>query len=265
MCQRAPTFTRSSVWSRGHGGCHDLGCVLRILNEYRNNLIDCHSIVMRMPAIVVCDHRDGDVTNLRFAGEFRFLQIGHADYVGSPTAIDVRLSLGGKLRTFHANVRAAEFRGDAGGGTGSSNHRCHFVADGIAESDVGDDAIAEKGVDAMASAIEELRWDHEIQRLVFFLQRADGGNGNDAIHSQLLEAVNVGTKVEFAGQQLVAASVAGEKSDFASLEGAYDIGVGRVSEGRLQVDFVRVFKTGHVVQATAADDADLCLLFHCLS
>ena len=58
-----------------------------------------------------------------------------------------------------------------------------------------DHAVAEKSIHAMAGAIEELVGDHEIQRLVFFLQRSHGGNGNDALDAQLLEAVNIGAKI----------------------------------------------------------------------
>jgi hypothetical protein len=76
----------------------------------------------------------------------------------------------------------------------------------------------------------------------------------------LLEAVNVGSEIQLAGQKLVSAGVAGQKGHFAAVERSQNVGIGRVSEGSLLLKFVGVAKTGHVVQATAADYAYLCLL-----
>ena len=70
----------------------------------------------------------------------------------------------------------------------------------------------------MAGAVEKLGRDHEIERLVFFFQRTDGGDGDDALDSELLKTVNVGAEIEFTGQKLVAAGVAREKSYFAAVE-----------------------------------------------
>src|SRR5450631_25834 len=131
---------------------------------------------MRMPAVVVGHHGDGDVTKLRLARQFGFLQVGHAD---------------------HANLLARGF-----------DHASQFSANWISKGDVGHDAAAEKSVYAMAGTIEELIGDDEVQRFVLFFQRSDGGNGNDAVYSQLLEAVNVGTEIQFARKDTMAASMA---------------------------------------------------------
>ena len=112
-----------------------------------------------------------------------------------------------------------------------------FAADGIGEADVRDDAVAEKSVDAMAGAVEELVGDHEVERLVLFLQRADRGNRNDALDSQLLEAVNVRAEIQFAGQKSVPAPMARQKGDFASFERAQNIGVGRIAKRSLLPQF----------------------------
>ncbi len=135
-----------------------------------------------------------------------------------------------------------------------------FSADGIAESNVRDNAVAEKGVDAMARAVEELVWDHKIEGLVFFFQRAHSRNRNDALDSQLLEAVNIGAEIQFAGQQFVPASMAGQKGDLTPFERAQNVCVGGIAKRCLLAQFVRVAESGHVIQTTAPDNANLCLL-----
>ena len=55
----------------------------------------------------------------------------------------------------------------------SLDHVGQLRADGIGEADVRHQSFAEERGDAAARAIHELIGDHEIQRLVLFLQRAD--------------------------------------------------------------------------------------------
>ncbi len=156
-----------------------------------------------------------DVANLGLAGELGFLQVGHADDVHAPTAVEIRLGFGGELRAFHADVGAAAFADDAGLLAGRDHGFGKLRADGVGERDVRDDAFAEESVDALAGAIDELVGDDELQRLVFFLERADGRDRENALDAELFEAVNVGAEVQFGGQNAVAASVAGQEGDFA--------------------------------------------------
>ena len=150
---------------------------------------------MRMPAVIVGDHRDGDVTDLRFARELGFLQVGHADHVHAPTAIDVRLSPGGKLRTFHAQVSSSALAGDPGLLARAGYNPGQFGAYGVGEGNVSDNAVSKKCVHAMTGAVEELIGNHKLQRPMLVLQRSDGGDGNDPLDSQLLEPMNVGAKI----------------------------------------------------------------------
>ena len=53
------------------------------------------------------------------------------------------------------------------------NHLGHFSADGIAKTNVGNNAVAEESIDTMASAIEKLVGDYEVERLVLLLQRTN--------------------------------------------------------------------------------------------
>ncbi len=59
----------------------------------------------------------------------------------------------------------------------------------------------------------------------------------------------------------MAASVTGKKRDFLSFERSDDVGIRWIAEGRLKLDLLLRLKPGHRVQATAADDSNLCLLF----
>jgi hypothetical protein len=85
----------------------------------------------------------------------------------------------------------------------------HFGADGISETYVRHYAVAEEGVYAVPGAVEELGGDNEVEGLVLLFQRAYGRNGNYSFDAQLLEAINIGSEIQFAGQELVSARVAG--------------------------------------------------------
>ena len=106
-------------------------------------------------------------------------------------------------------------------------------ANRIGESDVGHDAFAEKRVHAMASAIEELIGDHEIEWLVLFFQRSDRGDRKDAFDAELLETVNVGAEIQLRGKNAMPTAMARQKRNFAAFERAQNIGVGRVTEWSL--------------------------------
>ena len=134
-----------------------------------------------------------------------------------------------------------------------------FGADGIGKGDVGHYAFAEKSIYTMAGAIEELIRDYEIKRLVFFLQRSDCGNGDDPLDAELLESINIGAEIQFRGEDAMSASVARQKSDLAAFERAQDIGVGRVAEWSLLLEFPHVGEAGHGIKPAAADDANFCV------
>ena len=70
----------------------------------------------------------------------------------------------------------------------------------------------------MKRAIDELVGNHEIRRLVLFLERADGRDRENPLDAKLFEGVDVGTEVQFRGQNAMAASMAREKSDLATLQ-----------------------------------------------
>src|SRR5258708_8106880 len=62
---------------------------------------------MGMPAVVIGDHRHGDVAKLGLPRQFSLLQIRHADYVHAEPTVHIRFGLRGKLRAFHAEIGPA--------------------------------------------------------------------------------------------------------------------------------------------------------------
>src|SRR5271169_498333 len=101
---------------------------------------------MRMPAIVVRNHRHRDVAKLRFARQLRFLQVGHADHIHAESAVNVRLSPRRKLRTFHAHVSSAALAGYSDSRACFLDHSRQFATYWIGKSNVCHDSAAEKRV-----------------------------------------------------------------------------------------------------------------------
>ena len=111
----------------------------------------------------------------------------------------------------------------------------------------------------MPGAIEKLIGNHKIQRLMLFLQRAHGRYRHDALDTQLLEAVNIRAKIQFAGQNSVSAAVARQECDLAPFQLPQYVGVGRIAERRLLLDFAHLRESRHRIQPTASNDSDLRL------
>ncbi len=68
---------------------------------------------------------------------------------------------------------------------------------------------------------------------------------------------DVGAVIDVAGRIHVAASVPREKRDALPFERADDDRVGGIAEGSLHAHFARIGEARHVIEAAAADDADL--------
>src|SRR5580698_8984356 len=195
---------------------------------------------MRMPAIVIRDHGNRDVANLGFAGQLRLLQVGHTDHVHAQAAIDIRLGLCRKLRTLHTQIGSAELARYSGLAASLLHDASKFPANRIAEGNVRDNPVAKKSINPVTRAVEELIGNDEIERLVLFLQRSDGRNGDDPLDAQLFEAVNVSAKIQLAGQNVMAASVAGEECNLPAFQRAADVSVGGRTERRLYAHFLHL-------------------------
>src|SRR6266571_2226323 len=212
--------------------------------------------MVRMPAVVIGDHGNGHIAQLGLARELRFLQIGHADHIHAPRAIEIRFRLRRKLWPLHANISPATLPHDAGLLASRGDDRRQLRTYRIGEGNVRYYAITEKSIHAMTRAIHKLVRDYELKRPVFFFERANGGNGKNALNSELLEAVNVRAEVQLAGQNAVSAPVPGQKGDFLSFERAENVSVRRRAERSLLLHFVYVGQAGHGIQPAAADDSN---------
>ena len=211
------------------------------------------------PAIVVGDHGHGGVADFSFAGQLGLLQIGHADDVGAPAAIKVGLGLGGELRTFHAHVGSAELANNADRRTGVVGGFRDSGAHRIAKGYVAHNAFAEERGDAMKGAVDELVGHDKVGWLVLFLERADGGDGQNALDAEFFECVDVGAEVQLRGQNAMAATVTSEEGHFAAFEVAEDKRVRRLAERRLNTYFAHICESGHGVKSAAANNANFCL------
>ena len=110
------------------------------------------------------------------------------------------------------------------------------------EADVRDQPFAEKSGYASACAIDELVGNHEIERLVLFLERAHRAERKNALDAQRFHAPDVGAKVQFRGRDAMPAAVPREKRNFLARQLAHDIGVRRRAPGRRRPCALHVFQ-----------------------
>jgi hypothetical protein len=129
--------------------------------------------------------------------------------------------------------------------------------DGFSKRNVGDDAFAKEGVAIpLAGAVKELVWQHDVTRMVFFLEGADGGDGDDPADVQGAEGPNVGAVIEFSGEDAVAFAMTGKKKDTASGKGAGHEGVGRRTVRGVNGELFRLLEAFDIIEAAAANDRD---------
>jgi len=99
--------------------------------------------MLRMPAIVVGDHRNCGVADFCLPRELRFSEIRHSDNVEPELAVSVRFGERRELRAFHADIRAATMRLHADVLRGIREVRREVRAGWLIEADVRHDATAE--------------------------------------------------------------------------------------------------------------------------
>src|SRR5262249_46001908 len=157
---------------------------------------DGDGVVAFMPAVIIGDHGHGGVADLGFAGQLGFLQIGHADDVGAPAAVQVRFRPGRELRAFHTDVRPTALAHHATILARLGDGACDLGTSRVAEGYVGDDPVTEEGSRAIEGAVDELVRNHKVGGLVLFLQRPNGRNRNNTFHAEIFHRVNVGPEVD---------------------------------------------------------------------
>src|ERR1039458_2708309 len=82
---------------------------------------------------------------------------------------------------------------------------------------------------------------------VFFLERTDRAERDDAFHTQRFHAVNVRPEIQLRRRKAVAAAVARQKRDLPPRQRPQNVVVRRAAEGRLGIDLLDGFKAWHGV------------------
>ena len=109
-------------------------------------------------------------------------------------------------------------------------------------------------------AIDELVRNHKVGRLVLLLQRTHRRDRKNPFNPQHLHRKNIGAKVQLARQNPMPSSMPRKKRHVAPLKFTQNKRVGRIAKRRRHALFTHIGKSGHGVQTTASDDANLCLL-----
>lgn len=241
----------------GQGGGEDFFGGFDIGPEVGGDGVGGDGEFVSFPAIVVGDHGEGGAGDFGFAGEFGFGEIGHADDVAAELAIGFGFGAGGKGGAVHIDVGAVIVEGASELGAGLAEEVAEIGRVGIAEANVGDDAIAEEGVVfAAAGAVKELIGDDDVKGMDFFAEAADGGDANEPADVERAEGVEIGPVIDFMWGDAVAATVSGKKIDGASGVLAFDDVVGWSAERSGEGDFFDAGESFQFVEATASNDAD---------
>lgn len=145
----------------------------------------------------------------------------------------------------HANF-AASLLGDIG--------QCG--ANGMGKGDVRDHFFVEECGNPSSSAVEELVWQHEVQRLEFLAEGADSAEREDILDTELFESMDVGAKIEIGGHDAVAATMPGQEGHLPSGDAPNHVRVGGCSPRRVDPHLLAVLERIHCVEAAATDNSD---------
>ena len=131
-----------------------------------------------------------------------------------------------------------------------------LCAERVRERDVRHNPAAEKRADAPFRPIEKLVGHEDVERPVFVLQAANRARRENPFDAEQLESENVRAEIQLGRQNPVPCAVAREKRHALSSKGADHVRTRRIAEWGRQRALFAVGQFGHVVQATAADDAN---------
>src|SRR5882762_3392213 len=209
MRQRGTAFAFALSRHRLDGFANDVLGISGVLIERGDDLRRGDGFVLRVPAIVICNHGDGGVADLRFARELRFGGVGHPYHVELHGSVEMRFGKRRKLRAFHVDVGSLAVNRDSRGDARVGEHGGKLCTCGLVERHMRDQSVAKERRNAPLGAVEKLVRNKKLAGAQIFLQRADGADGNDALNAEELHRVNVGSEIEFAGKNAMAAAMAG--------------------------------------------------------
>src|SRR5688572_4671924 len=112
VCQES-VLQRIAAFARALDGQPPYGCadnplsVFAVLFQILYHFGNGDGIVVRVPAVVIGNKRYRRVTDLGLARQLGLLEIGHADQIHAPAAVNVGLGLRRKLGALHTDVGTA--------------------------------------------------------------------------------------------------------------------------------------------------------------
>lgn len=133
-----------------------------------------------------------------------------------------------------------------------------LLIEGVRKPDVSDNPALEECERADAlGAIDDLVGDDKVAGLDLLLQRADGGEGNDAANTEGAEGRDVGAVGDFVGSERVVGAVAGEEGDSGVLVGEDRDGGRRGAPGSGDVQGGDWGVAFELLETGSADDGDV--------
>src|ERR1700726_3855828 len=123
-----------------------------------DNRIGRNRLVVDLPTIIVCHQTNCHKRDFRFAGEFCFRHVGHADYVEPHFSMELGLSSSRESWTVHIDVSSAVMHSAADGPSRLCCNCSQLVTYRIGKGDVGHDTFAKKCPGcSLTGSIKELR------------------------------------------------------------------------------------------------------------
>src|SRR5215213_11778793 len=110
---------------------------------------------------------------------------------------------------------------------------------------------------ACTRAVKELIRNDHIERRVLFLQRADSRGRQNTLDAEQLHPIDVRTERQVGRRIPVPAPMPRQKRDLHAFERPQDESIRWVAVWRLYFYFLNIFQLRHLVEAAAANDADL--------
>ena len=170
-----------------------------------------------VPAVVVGHGGERRVGDFRLARQLRLGQIGHADDIHAPAAVQVRLSLRRELRPLNHDVCSLRVNGRANFLRACDQNHPELLGKRIGKRNVRDDPVGEETrLPCFIGPVDELVRNDKVQRLHLFSQTAAGRNRNDRLDAELFHPVDISAVVELARRDAVPSPVTREEHNLCS-------------------------------------------------
>ncbi len=214
---------------------------------------DLYRRLVHPPAVVVGDHADQRVRQLRLARELGLRHRGHADDAAAPTAVQLALRPRRELRPLHRQISAAARRLPRCIRDQCRQPRAYWIG----HRDMRHHARAEKALGPREGPVDELVDHHKPPRRQLLAQRANGGDRHDVGAARTLQHVDVRPVVELARRHPVPAPMPRQERQLNRADPPAQQSVRRLPPRRGHRPPLRPLQRIDGVQPRAADDPDL--------